>query len=357
MGPVRLIGSLVLVLVLAIPAAASEDDAPTPLLEAVAFSPPGANPAEVMFTDWAQMKEFHGGAGITSASPLQERQRLMLDIVRSEASTMEFGLDRLGEWSESWGWDNTDLDWEARLPSEHVVLRFGEHWDSQPFRDALEGFGYHARDLGGFTHYRPGDEAESPSRLLLRRGSPQTQVAISDDGRTVVIGWFGGIKQVMRAGLRADRAEVAASPYGRAAAALGEPMAAHIFDGRDSCGEIWNEFLSGDAHEVAASVAPLHPYVALAAGYSRAGAAPSPEGRFVFGYARPWQAREDLPGRRLLVEEGYYADVAFALADARVDGTELILDVEPLGGVPKLVLDFRRNPLFTMCGPVPDQPA
>ena len=61
----------------------------TPMLEALSLLPLGIDAFE--FTDWAALKAAHGGADVSSASPLAERQQLMLDLARSEATTFPFG--------------------------------------------------------------------------------------------------------------------------------------------------------------------------------------------------------------------------------------------------------------------------
>jgi len=369
----RLVGALTLALMLATPAISAEETAPAPLMEALAFVPEASDPTSLQFVDWAQLKRLHGGAEITSASPLAKRQRLMLDIVRSEAAPMELGIDRLATWPDAWGWDSTDLEWEARVFGEIAVLRFGEHWDVQPFRDALAGFGYGAHDFEGSVVYRPDPDTEMPSQLRLANmhgldihgreiTEPTVWVAISDDGRTVVLGRTDGVGRSLGAGLKADPARVEASGLGRAAVALGRPVTASVLDGHSACSEHMNEWLVGKALEVAASVAPLHRYEALAAGYTRADASALPDGRYVFAYPHSRQARDDLARRRTLIEEGYpfndstsrYEDVAFSLADARVAGSRLILDVAPVGGAPIHVLrHVRISPiLFAMCGPI-----
>ena len=83
----------------------------TPMLEALSLLPPEIDAFE--FTHWSALKAVHGGADVTSASPLVERQRLLLDVARSEATTFPPGLDRLATWSDRWGWDTTDLEWQA----------------------------------------------------------------------------------------------------------------------------------------------------------------------------------------------------------------------------------------------------
>ena len=84
---------------------------PTPILGALSLLPPDIGAFE--FTDWAALKAAHGGSDVTSASPLAERQWLLLDITREEYTTVPPGLDRLDTWSERWGWDTTDLEWQA----------------------------------------------------------------------------------------------------------------------------------------------------------------------------------------------------------------------------------------------------
>ncbi len=104
---------------------------------------------------------------------------------------------------------------------------------------------------------------------------------------------------------------------------------------------------------MAASVAPLHRYDALAAGYTRVESSSPPRGRYVFAYPRSQQARDDLAGRGTLVEVSY-PYVAFDLADACVADSRLILDVAPVGGSPVHVLrNVQTSPiLFATCGAI-----
>jgi hypothetical protein len=252
----------------------------------------------------------------------------LLDIAHAEAAPMFFGFDRLAAWNETWGWDSTDLDWEARVYGEFVVLRFGRHWPDQPFPEALEGFGYGGATSESGTTYAPDPTAEIPWQLRFAnmhgldvhgRGvtEPMVWVAISHDGHTAVLGRDDGVGQILHDGL-----------------------------------------------EVAASVSPLHRYEALAAGYTRAGTAAAAEGRYVLAYPEAWQAQDDLPGRRTLVEQGLpmndlvsrYQDVGFGLVGAHVAGTGLVLDVAPVGGSPEHIFrHLQMTPIFfAICGSVPE---
>jgi hypothetical protein len=352
----------------------AEETSPAPLLEALAFVPVGSEPAGLDFIDWAQLNKLHGGAGITGASPLAERQRLMLDIAHAEAATMPLGFDRLAAWPEAWGWSNADLEWEARVYGTFAVMRFGEHLDPARFGQALQGFGYEPSPFDGGLLYRPDPQADVPWQLRFANmhgldihgqaiTEPMVWVALSDDGQTAIFSRSSDAGQLLQAGLMARPGAVAAGGYGRAAAALGRPLAASIISGSEACSERTMGWLEGEAREMAAAVAPLHRYEALAAGYTRDHAAAPPEGRFVFAYPHAKQARDDLAGRRTLVEEGNplndnfsrYADVAFGLADARVSGSRLILDVVPVEDAAVHVMrQMGITPiLFATCGQLP----
>jgi hypothetical protein len=287
---------------------------------------------------------------------------------------MPFGFDRLPRWSEAWGWDSLDLEWEARVYGDLAVMRFAERWDVRRFRQALTGFGYRPEEVTGATVYHPDPTAEVPWHLRFANmhgldihgraiTEPMVQVAVSDDGRTVLFSRSHQAGPRLLAGLEADPAAVAATGPGRAALALGRPVAASVLHGSAACSERTNGWLEGEARRLAASVAPLHRYEALAAGYSRAHAAAPADGRYVFEYEWPQQALEDLDGRRMLIEQGYqydddvsrYADVAFDLADAQVVGSGLVLDVSPVNDAPVHVMrQVRTSPiLFATCGLVP----
>jgi hypothetical protein len=362
-----------LAVAVAVPAAATEEP-DRPLLDALAFVPSTGDVVALDFVDWAQLKQIHAATDVTGTSPLRQRQQLLLDIGRAEAAPMPFGFDRTPRWAETWGWDSTDLEWEARVYGQFAVMRFGAHWDARPFREALVGFGYRPVAIEGGAVYHPDPDAEVPwqQRFANMHGlhihgpgitEPMVHVAVTADGRTALFGRESDAGMRLRGALEADPALVAASGFGRAAAALGRPLAASLDAGHDACSKHTVEHLESYARAAAMAVAPLHRYDALGTGYSRADRSAPPVGRFVFVYPRAEQAEDDLAGRRTLVEEGYafndevrrYEDAAFSLSDARVLDSRLILDVDPIGGAPVHVMRHTMlwPILFATCGPAP----
>lgn len=355
------------------PALAQDDGAPaatdsSPILEALSLLPPGIDAFE--FTDWSALKAVHGGSDVTSASPLTERQRLMLEIARHEATTVPLGLDRLSTWSERWGWDTTDLEWQAsccRAP-DFAILRFREDWDSEPFMARLEADGYERRDRPHATSFTIDPDAEALDRDFLERAldveaTPfmRASVAISPDGHTVVLVSGPDAHEILKLAARADPAAIAAGPFGRVAAALGRPMAAKIIDGRYGCSGTGEEhaYLTEDEAPLVREVGELRPYEAFGFGYDRARPGGPAVARYVFAYERAKGARVDLPGRRRLIDEGYsifhdapYRERAFTLVDASVEGRQVVLDVALVGDTPQTLFDLYagRSLVFATCG-------
>ncbi len=349
----RSVFAIVLALLVAAPTAlgiggttlvlAQDDRAPaadsTPMLEALSLLPPDIDAFE--FTHWAALKAAHGGADVTSASPLVERQRLMLDIALQEATTSPLGLDRLGTWSERWGWDTTDLEWQASCCDafDFFILRFREDWDPGPFMARLEADGYERHDRPHATSFTLDPDAEAPDRDFLERvyegagaiggpSGPRASVAVSPDGHTVVLVRGPDAHKILKLAARADPVAIAAGPFGRVATALGRPLAARVWDGERGCWSTGVERHASDENaRLVQAIGVLHPYQAFGAGYERARPGEPALGRYVFIYERAPDAEADLPGRRRLIDEGDsirfgapYRDGVFSLVDAMSGG-------------------------------------
>ena len=279
-----------------------------------------------------------------------------------EASRFDFGLARLATWPELWGWDNTDLDWEATwYPHDVRVLRFREGWDPEPFMARLEGYGYsrtekpHGTLFSDAPDFHPDRDAEAIVQFDERLTHGPGSVAISSDGQTVAIGVYRDrADKILKTSDRADPAAVAASPFGRVAVALGQPVTAVIVDGKYACSDVGpgSRSFPGETATRPPSVGALHPYQAFGIGYERAGPGESAVGRHAFAYKRAKQAKADHAGRRMLIDEGYASrsgrpaqDVALTSGDASPDRRTLVLDVASLDDAPRLLFDsYYRSP-------------
>lgn len=357
------------------------------LLQALAYVPRDA--VSVEFTDWAALKQTYGGEDVTSSSPLEEREALLLEIGRSDAVLAPLGLDLLDTWPAAWGWDTTDLAWQldaVTMNGAPTVLRFRDAWDPAPFLAQLERHGFVRVEAPGVISYAPGPEAwYDPGEALGRAfgleppGSPgetssepfvapSVGLTFLGDGRTVIVEREGTGRELARHALRRDPAAIAASPFGRVATGLGEPLAALIIDGEVGCSGTGDEnarLPEADA-QLAQAVGELHPYGALGAGYWRPGDQDEPAGRYVFDYARRGHAESDLAGRVALIDQGLSADgrrpyreASFTLAGAEVVGRDLVLDVRPVDDRPAGLFDelmgrpYGQSGVLAVCGPPP----
>jgi hypothetical protein len=235
----------------------------TPLLAALAYAPLDTELIKFEFTDWAALKAMHGGELVTSASPIEDRQALLLDISHTEASPLPLGFDRTLR-AGSWGFDSTDLLWEAVWHGSNSVLRVREDWDPTPPAVSPRRTRLH-------TEGSPLGISYAFERPTIEDRSAPLSLTISSDRRMLVLGSFDG-RQVLGTAARADPDVVAATPFGRVATALGQPLAASIRDGVLGCLGTGTEdlHLYDDAAALIESVGPLDSYEAYGAGYERA---------------------------------------------------------------------------------------
>ncbi|MFO7532983.1 MAG: hypothetical protein R6W93_11010, partial [Candidatus Limnocylindrales bacterium] len=235
----------------------------------------------------------------------------------------------------------------------------------------LEADGYERRDMPHATSFTLEPGTDAPDRDFLERvlgiegpmgGAPPSRasVAISPDGRTVVLVSGPDAHEILKLAAGADPAAVADGPFGRVAAAMGQPLAARILDGRSGCTLTGGERdASGHNARLVQAVGELHPYQAIGIGYERAVPGGPAVGRYVFAYERARDATTDLPARRRLIVEGEsirygapYRDKVFTLVDAVTEGRQLILDVAPVNDTPQTVFDvvIGRDMVFAICG-------
>jgi hypothetical protein len=331
------------------------------LLEALHFAP--TTTEAFAFTDWSQLKTALDASSLTSASSMAERIDFLLPATRDLGAASGFALQFLEKQADLWGWDTTDLLWEATISAGPpvYVLKLRDDFDVDALITRFEERGFDQRKQGDaliFTH--PLDlsvdwrtelavfnAAIFPEhRLLIHASSPaavETAVATFADP---VQSWAADPTYQALAAPLADVASVLIGP----GAMLCMPF--------DAAG-LPVDTLGADEQALAETLTRgvgLHPFAALAVGYTLA--EQTTEGVILFQYASPVTAQGDLAVRRFLAERGLslitqapLSKVLFTVEDAVVTGSTVVLSVAPREGVARRLFDMvnRRDMIFAAC--------
>ena len=319
-----------------------------------------AGTTSILYSDWTAMKAAHGISDVTSATPIDDRLTAMLQLTRSEAPFAAFGLSHFRGHADAWGWDTSDLDWEAATVGDGppvAVLRF---------HDGFDLAGVAARfDERGFSSARYGDavirshDLDSATKWITTTNFGILNTAFLDDGQTLVL---SSSADALKAALDARLVMTyRAEPAVIVAGALGGPLSAGIEIGPDACRGYDPRILPGhDAVNDAllADVGPLRAWEAMGIGtYRQAEGAPS-SGRIAFAYGSQADAAADLAGRLRLGREGIslrvgepYRDAAFTVIGGSVGSDALAIDVKPVDDIPSRLQSawFARDLLLATC--------
>ncbi|NKQ36851.1 MAG: hypothetical protein HF973_14730 [Chloroflexi bacterium] len=115
--------------------------------------------SQFAFTHWNRLKRFHRVPAMTSVSENREdRTWFMLKVLKGSqaASAMDKAFFRYQ--AENWGWDSTDLQWEAEGQFDNLiatvyVLRFRADFDFAPLITLLNSLEFQTSQYGGVTIY------------------------------------------------------------------------------------------------------------------------------------------------------------------------------------------------------------
>jgi hypothetical protein len=265
---------------------------------------------------------------VNSTLPEDLRITGMLKLTQDDAVFSGYGLAQLPGHAEAWGWDGSDLFWDAQLATSGAplyVLRF---------RDDL--------DLG-FFEARPDERGFRPSEHQNARvwshdldvgadwfGSTDLAVrdtALLPDGHTVLM---AGAPEAPRAALDAaamPQGSVEVDDLSRMALSLERPTSAIIEIDPTACAAYAEATAEVDT-ELVAQLGPLSAWMAMGiATYAEAGAMPS--ARLAFLASDDETAAAEVQPRERLAREGHSWQSAEAYADSAftVDGAAASRDV------------------------------
>jgi hypothetical protein len=328
--------------------------AETPLHRVLEFVPAELSEPMIQFTDWAMIKSLTGMESVTSESPMEDRIALARRISQDHAAGSAFALIHLREHADAWGFDTTDLEWEANVVSRELpiiyILKLRVGFDFAPVAVRFSEHGFVQTESHGalvFTH----EIDVSADWVRTTEFSIHTTAYLEAENLLVLSSYFGAVEAFLAAYAGRVPALAKSQQVQAAVAHLNNPAAAMLLVGAGTCGgftarpilELLTELPDEEtvaALKAAVAEGPvLFPYRVLAAGYRYEEG--HPVGPIVFEYDSAEAATIDLPVRRALAEGGTsltyekpISEAYFTLLDARIEERAIVLDVAPVNDQP-----------------------
>lgn len=325
------------------------------LSEILRLVPDALQPTTIAFTDWDAIKVAIEVPWLTSESPLDDRIAFARRLDVDHAAGSAYGLSKLSSHAKTWGFDLTDLEWEAQIlapgmPSTYVLkLRSDFHLDvvTQHF---VERQFTQTQSYGAALYSRGVD----PDAKWLRASELAIHnTAVLKDDRLLILSSSYPAVELLLATWAGELPSFAANTSASAATAhLAEPYAAYILLGASTClrfssnplldpiGSTVDQSALDSLHAWLSSGESLHGYEALAVGYWHEDGLPV--GRIAFVYADAIDALHDLEPRRLLAEAGGSAyserpisEAFFTLEATSLDETAILFTVHPVNDQPR----------------------
>jgi len=324
------------------------------LTTALAMIPADLQDTLISYTDWHAIKTEMGVPWLTSKASEDVRIGFAVEMSKRHAVASGYGLQWLRVHAASWGFDSTDLLWEANvlgggLPFVYL-LRLRDDFDMAGLTARFIERGFTQTESFGATIYSHAMDVRSEWVRTTELSIHNTAV-FAEEHLLVLSSSPSALDLYVRAKAGVLPTLSTASELKPLFDSLDSSLAAHVLLGASTCLRFnpnpLLEAASGglDEEEIAALRAwiasgdPLHAYVGLAVGYRYEGSAPS--GLFSFLYVSEDDAQADLAPRRLLattgsstVSEKPVSETYFVLEDAWVDETLLCLVGYPVNSQP-----------------------
>jgi hypothetical protein len=274
------------------------------------------------------------------------------------AAGSAFALQYLADHALHWGWDTTDLDWEARVIAgrlpPYYLLKLRDHVTFDAIATHFVEKGFVQTASHGTTVFHS-DLGSGEDWLRTTEISILNVAYLEDEHLLVLSAFAGGVDAVLAA--RAGDLPAADGDQFLAAAVdhLDDPFAAILLAGRGECLRFTpNPVLDTldslptqepiDSMRAAIESAELLvPYRVFAVGYREDDG--RPVGSIVFEYDAAELAARDLAPRRLLAEEGMsssfeapLAESYFTVLSAGVEERAVVFTVAPVNGQPSRLL-------------------
>jgi hypothetical protein len=308
----------------------------------------------IAYTDWQAIKAAIGVPWLTSRASLDVRIAFVRRLTEDHAAASAYGLTRLSVHAEAWGFDTTDLEWEAQITATGIpptyLLKLRNDFDVETLVGHFSERGFAQTESYGEAIF---SRAIDPTLEWTRT----TEFAIHNTAilkgeRLLILSSSFPVVEL----LLATRAAELPSFFDDASATrvvehLAEPCAAYLLLGESTClrfspnplldliGTSLGNSALDDLRAWLDSGEPLHRYTALGVGYRAE--EDRPAGTIAFAYTSAEDAEHDLEPRRLLAGSGgsshWEAPIAesyFVIENARVDESAVVFSVWPVRGQP-----------------------
>lgn len=307
------------------------------------------------FTNWSLIKSYLGLENISSQSPMEKRWELINSINKDQAAAAGYALSRFAKHAERWGWDTADLRWEAKIEDAKInptyILKFNQEFDIGEVIAHFEERGFEYKEyLGsdiyfhkemfktewvGTTELAIQCTAVMPEeKIFILSTHPESVRLIID----IVEGKYSSLEEDGAVSAVVDHLDNSASVV--------------LLPGTGACGHftvnpilssLGGELTEEDFKQMEAmleSRSKLNIYDVLGVGYRYQDG--QPEGFIIFHYPESSWAKEDLPLRKEMAENGIstrskqpYSESVFKLANAYVREKNLIFSVIPVNNQPR----------------------
>jgi len=314
------------------------------------------------FTDWDEVRRLLGMAQVSSASPPDQREALLAEAYASDLSSVSALAGSVDVMAEHYGWSVLDVEWEAFGQSRAgavSVVSLGPGVDPAAVTAGLGRLGYEPPEsdasTGGIWH----GGGDLVARLGPQLSPALAEVAVLADRRLVVASdaaaYASRTVETITTGDDSlgdapDAAATALPLYGSAVAVVHQlPRACRItsFATADLADR-------ADAVQRAEAAGGLLPQRALGFGVAQNDRMVL---RTVLRFASSAEAVSQTEVRQRLTTgeatgQGGTYDERFRLVRADVQGSNLVLEMEPVTEPMSLLSDLTSGPLlFTWCGP------
>ena len=292
------------------------------LAQALAHTPAGAR--RFAFTHWARVHAANGFEGNSQATSRDERVAYMLEVMNQSQPAAQLDSTHFLFQAQNWGWDSTDLLWEAEAEWEMVtdsvhLLQFRHDFDFSPLHQLLAERGFAASDYRGVTIYSV--PLSQNAAWHYRSHLAHHTFAFLPGGLVVMAPTSAAVQGALDAGALEGEALAAQADLAPLLPELAQMMAVEVQVGRETCAV----YGQGDPF--------LSEYSLLVTGHRAGGDRQRDMLFLVYDAAGP--AMADFEARREILESGASKqreaeyDVVFDMQEASVDGRVLTYQITP----------------------------